>query len=349
MNRNFFRVFNPILYQGGRKRSPYFEGWYFKHVCAGSAGPRTFSVIPGISKSADGDTAFIQTLSGGPEVSSRFFVFPFSEFSYSDRPFGLRIGANSFSLEGVLLDLEDEAGRIAADLRYRGTVAPRAGTLKPGVMGPYSFVPFMECSHGIASLRHEIDGAAVFSGESVSFSGGLGYIEKDWGRSMPTSWIWMQSNSFDPAVGPASFSLSIARVPWLLSSFVGFICLFWVGGREYRFASYTGARVESLETDGVSTRIILCDKSYRMEIRLRRPGSVPSGAAVNETENPKTSLLAPVDGALSRSIVETVDGALRIVLKRRRASGEELVMDAAAPIATAEIAGDVSALAPRGT
>ncbi|WP_243392439.1 MULTISPECIES: tocopherol cyclase family protein [unclassified Mesotoga] len=31
----------------------------------------------------------------------------------------------------------------------------------------------------------------------IDLTGGKGYIEKDWGRSLPDAWIWMQSNNFD--------------------------------------------------------------------------------------------------------------------------------------------------------
>ena len=32
----------------------------------------------------------------------------------------------------------------------------------PGVMGPYSFAPFMECNHGILSMDHCLSGALTF-------------------------------------------------------------------------------------------------------------------------------------------------------------------------------------------
>ena len=40
-------------------------------------------------------------------------------------------------------------------------------------------------------------GSLEINGAEISFEGGKGYIEKDWGRSMPSDWIWIQSNHFE--------------------------------------------------------------------------------------------------------------------------------------------------------
>jgi hypothetical protein len=111
-------------------------------------------------------------------------------------------------------------------------------------MGWYAWVPFMECYHGIVSLDHEIQGALQVDGQRVDFSGGRGYIEKDWGPSFPSAWIWLQTNHF--GVPGTSLTASIAVIPWMRSSFSGFIVGFLHGGRLYRLATYTGAKVAHL-------------------------------------------------------------------------------------------------------
>ena len=45
-------------------------------------------------------------------------------------------------------------------------------------MGPFSFVPFMECYHGVLSMNHSIKGRLDFNGESLSFDNGKGYMER---------------------------------------------------------------------------------------------------------------------------------------------------------------------------
>lgn len=60
------------------------------------------------------------------------------------------------------------------------------------------------------------------------------------GTSFPSSYQWLQCNDFDE---PCSIMASIAHIPFCGSSFTGFICAIVRDGREYRFATYNGARI----------------------------------------------------------------------------------------------------------
>jgi hypothetical protein len=102
--------------------------------------------------------------------------------------------------------------------------------------------------------------------------------------------------------------------------------------------------VELLESDGESTLILLSDKAYKLEIQLRRSGR--RGAKAEEQDSAEWRLLAPIDGALNRTIVEKMGCYLRIILKRRHGSSEDIITDAWTTLAAAEIAGDVSELTP---
>jgi hypothetical protein len=340
------RMFNPTLYQGAAKRSSYFEGWYFKQtsnaaINAGKAA-QAVSFIPGISRakagSGSGDRAFVQMIDGATGMT-RFFPFPVEEFSVQDKPFRVTVGRNHFSLAGLSVDLQDSEGTVKAELAYGPVTGLSRKSPWPGIMGPYSFVPFMECYHGLVSLDHRVDGFVTMNGvgsgaveQTVKFSGGRGYIEKDWGRSMPRSWVWVQSNTFDPAVGPASFFFSLARIPWLGSWFNGFLAVLYAGGVEYRFASYTGAKVKLLSFDGSTVSVLVVDRNRKLEVSIRR--------------NHEGALAAPVDGALDRRISESADSWVRVVLKQRHGGTDLPLFDAASAASGVEIVGDVGSLRP---
>ena len=337
---SLLRPFRPVLYQGAGRRSGYFEGWYFKQATRGARDPnggaRTVSFIPGISRASGGDRAFVQMIDGA-SGSTRFFPFAADEFSAADEPFGVRVGGNRFSLSGIHVDLEDDEGTVRADLEYGPIVAPDRSLASPGVMGPYSFIPFMECYHGVASLDHRTDGTITIDGntrgkgsETIRFEDGRGYIEKDWGRSMPSSWIWVQSNSFAGTSGPASLFFSLARIPWLGSHFNGFISIVYAGGVQYRFATYTGAKVDLLEIDGPTIRVLVGDARYKLELLIHR--------------NREGSLAAPVDGAMDRRIAESADSQVRVLLKRRL--DDSLLFDSSSAASGVEVVGDVSTLIP---
>ncbi len=273
----------------------------------------------------------------GATGRTRFFPFPVEEFSAQDKPFEVRIGRNRFSLSGLSVNLEDEEGAVTAELRYGTTTALSRLSPWPGIMGPYSFVPFMECYHGLTSLDHRVDGFITTRGkgseaadQTLQFVDGRGYIEKDWGRSMPSSWVWIQSNAFDVSLGPVSFFFSLARIPWLGSWFNGFLAVLYLDGQEHRFASYTGASVELLSFDGSTVSILVVDKNKKLEVTVRR--------------NHEGSLAAPVNGAMDRRISESADSWVRVVLKQRHGRVDLPIFDAASSASGVEVVGDLSSL-----
>lgn len=76
--------------------------------------------------------------------------------------------------------------------------------------------------------------------QQIDFSGGCGYIEKDWGAAFPEGYVWMQTNHFERS--NACLTASIAMIPWLGSAFRGFLVGLWLDGELIRFTTYTGAK-----------------------------------------------------------------------------------------------------------
>lgn len=79
-------------------------------------------------------------------------------------------------------------------------------------MGPFSYVPFMECNHVILSMKNNANGHININDNMLNFDNGIGYIEKDWGCSFPKKYIWCQGNNFQNPT--TSFMLSIADIPF---------------------------------------------------------------------------------------------------------------------------------------
>ncbi|KAJ3020943.1 hypothetical protein HKX48_009476 [Thoreauomyces humboldtii] len=87
----------------------------------------------------------------------------------------------------------------------------------PSIMGPFHYLPFLQCYHGVVSFYHRTTGSIeFFSDDSVEraydLEGGHGYIEKDHGLEFPINWIWLQSASFKEESG-SSLLVSVADVP----------------------------------------------------------------------------------------------------------------------------------------
>jgi tocopherol cyclase len=319
-------------YQGARRKRGYFEGWYFKQVSADRS--EIWSIIPGIARgeSRGEGYSFVQVIEGR-RGRTWWFQYPLEDFAASARILDVRVGASRFSESGIELDLRGEEGSFRGELSFGPFLSPPSRPLSPGVMGPFSFVPFMECRHGLVSLYHDAIGGFESPGRRVEIGSaaapGRGYAEKDWGSSMPRSWIWAQSNDFEAAGD--SLMLSIARIPWLGSTFTGFLCSGSLGRRFLRMATYTGARVDLLRLEDESLSLLFSGGRETLEVDASRARG--------------GMLRAPSRGLLSRRIAESVDARLRI---RWHRAGSILFEGEARPSGL-EIVGDAGALFDRGS
>jgi len=282
-------TWNPDMYHGWGKQHNYFEGWYFKIV-----DPQerfVFALIPGISYGKNGEAhAFIQLLDG-KKCTARYYEFSASQFQPSEENFNLKIADNQFSANEIRLNLPELKGVLRWQDRYPWPKMLGA----PGIMGWYSFVPFMECYHGVVSVHHTLEGTLSVQNEAIDFTGGKGYIEKDWGESFPNSWIWTQTNHFD-APYPISLSASVAKIPWLGSHFIGYIVGFLLKDKLYRFATYTGAKMKA-NFDEDTVFLSFKDKKYRLSIVAYKAagGELISPLSGNMTGKVNESMQATVD------------------------------------------------------
>lgn len=312
---------HPEVFQGNRRKKNYFEGWYFKLVS--SDGSSILSVIPGIALSHDGSEkhAFIQVIDG-KTARTDYFTFPVGEFAFSKKNFAIRIGRNYFSADSLVLDIRTDTLSITGCIRMTDQVRLASRRiLNPGIMGWYRFVPFMQCYHGVVSISHQLSSVLVMDGVKHDFSHGKGYIEKDWGSSMPSAWIWMQSNNFNNS--EVSFMLSVANIPWLGKSFTGFLGFCYFNGSIHRFATYTRAGLQ-LRHQGTDTlQIVIRDRKLMYEI--------------NAIRNNSGLLKAPVNGLMDRRIPESIDARLKLIVRDRQ--GKILFNDSTS-IAGLEIVGD---------
>jgi hypothetical protein len=295
----FHRIYHPAVFQGQNKRNNYFEGWYFKLV--DQEGKQIWSVIPGISYSKDSHS-FIQLIHAN-SGQSHYIRFPLDAFSYELEEFRIQIGPNHFSDHHLVLDLNEKNLLIQGELTFTDIQTFPVGVLSPGIMGWYAYVPFMECYHGVVSMQHKLQGRLSINGSALSFNGGRGYIEKDWGRSMPSDWIWMQSMHFGQN-RKVSFMLSIARIPWLKGYFPGFLSFLQLEDKLYRFATYNRSQVHTLRETEDRVEVVLSNKKLTLEVSvLKKEGGL---------------LKAPENGSMDRYIKESILSTLELVLKNHK-------------------------------
>lgn len=257
-----------------------FRGWYLKHQ--GQEG--ALAVIPALHTDRSGQcTASIQVIT--PD-QARLFSYPGKSFQTWKDGFQVRVGNNWFSSEGVHLDLADGTFSVQGDLQY-GAITP----LPWDIMGPFRLVPGLQCRHGVLSMGHRVEGGLFVNGELVDFSGGMGYIEADRGRSFPKTYLWTQCIWNERQNG--SLMLAIAHIPMPVGGFTGCICAIEHAGSFYRLATYQGAKIETWSAKGAVIR----QGGLRLEAELLEQRPQP--------------LSAPSAGAMSRRVDESLCAMMR--------------------------------------
>ena len=269
------------FYHSTNGAGPYFEGWYFKHQ---NPQGQTLALIPAFHIGREGDrTASLQVIS---KDHVWWQEYPAAQLQVSRKPFQVQIGQSRFGTQGIDLYIQRDGLSLRGALRYGPFTA-----LRSDIMGPFRFFAGMQCSHGVISMGHSLEGALELNGERLDLSGGIGYIETDRGRSFPGKYLWTQCLWDGPERG--SLMLAIATIPLPVGGFTGCICSVFYGGREYRLATYRGVRIEAWS----SASAVIRQGKYRLEAEL-----------LNERRQP---LRAPVEGRMERTIHESLCAEVR--------------------------------------
>ena len=135
-----------------------------------------YAFIPGLSIESDGrKQPFIQVIS---HEGSHYFPFSEAEFSAAEDQLLIKIGENYFSEQGISLSLESTELSVKGTLTYGAFHPISRSRYAPSIMGPFSYLSFMECYHGILSMAHSLSGTLLWNEQSLDFSEGIGYLEK---------------------------------------------------------------------------------------------------------------------------------------------------------------------------
>ena len=245
----------------------YFYGWYYRY----QSDTQTLAIIPSVHKTKDGDFCAIQLIM---DAEAFHVPFPYRDFR-KDRS-QIEIGSNRFGDEGIHLDIHTPELHAIGDLRF-GPFSP----LRYDIMGPFRYVPFMQCRHSVFSMKHTVHGEISINGMPYIFRDATGYMEGDRGHSFPKEYLWTQC-SFPEG----SLMLSVADIPFGPFRFTGIIGIVHLHGKEYRIATYLGAKPVRI-TPG---KIIVRQGNFTLTIEPEAFSGHP--------------LQAPVGGAMHRTIYE---------------------------------------------
>jgi hypothetical protein len=184
----------------------------------------------------------------------------------------------------------------------------------------------MECFHGIVSFGHDLAGDMSVEGKQVSFAGGRGYIEKDWGRAFPSGYVWLHSNHID-SDPEASLIGSVAIIPWIGRPFRGYIVGLKHSGKLHRWTTYNGAKEIELTITDTHVQWQLSSKDGLLTLSADR---VRGGL-----------LHAPIRTEMHQRVDETLDAVIHI--KHTDRNGQVL-LEGKGLVGAMEVHGDLQRL-----
>lgn len=246
-----------------------FYGWYMK--CQSDT--QALAVIPAVHQVGSKRTCSIQII-----TETDTWTLPFSADVFCKKGKYVRIEKNLFGWQGIHLAIQTPEVTVKGKLRF-GPLLP----LKYDIMGPFAVVPFMECRHSVYSMQHLVNGTLYINGQKYSFQNSCGYWEGDRGRSFPKEYIWTQCSFAE-----GSLMLSIADIPIGGIHFTGVIGVVLWKGKEYRIATYLGARAVLIK----NRRVKIVQGNLELEAWLLEENGHP--------------LKAPKTGNMVRTIQESV-------------------------------------------
>lgn len=204
-----------------------FKGYYFK--CSNRE--QTLALIP----AEHGDKASLQII-----TDKHSYNVKYPHILFGKKIPQVKIGKNIFSGRKIRLDVDRENIK-AKGILYFGSPTP----LKYDIMGIFKpLSPILQCRHRVVSMKHKVNGFVRINGERFVFNNDNGYIEGDEGTSFPEHYLWVQG-FFDGG----SVMMSVADVPLPFGKIKGIIAALYAYGKEYRLATYLGARVSYIEED----------------------------------------------------------------------------------------------------
>lgn len=269
------------MFSGSDLMDRHFRGWYFK--CQSPT--QTLALIPAVHTCRGCQTGSIQVV-----TEKEHWNVPFSGESCLvrwDRPLA-RLEQNRFSSQGIDLHLHSDHCHVEGQLRF-GPPTP----LSHDIMGPFRFVPFLECRHRVFSMRHQVMGQLLVNGEPYRFDHDLGYIEGDQGRSFPRRYLWTQC-----LFPNGSLMLSAADIPLGPFSFPGVIAALSFSRKVIILATYCGAKIISVQNGKITVK----QNNLLLTAELLSDQGLP--------------LRAPQGGSMSRTIRENVSCHARYCLFR---------------------------------
>jgi len=289
-------------FQGRLTKTQYFEGWYFKLLSFDKK--HSIALIPGISLNEDDSHAFIQVFITDHEkgsIKTHYIRYAVHAFEYNNHNFYIKIDKTEFSLDMMHINIDQDEIKLSGSLAFNHHSQLEPTLYQPNIMGPFAYMPFMECSHGIVSMNSDVSGILKYQNSSIDFNNSTVYIEKDYGKSFPKKYIWLQSNHFKKR--ETSIMFSYATIPFLGLHFKGLIVNIFVHGIHHIFSTYNMSKIIEKEIKDNFVYFKIKKRKFLLEIKAHQADAI--------------HLKSPHQGKMIHEIKEGLSGYIEVRLTHK--------------------------------
>lgn len=231
--------------------------------------------------------------------------------------------ANATWNQGIIHD------PVSGSCRWQYKIEPVYGwgdknALQQSTAGLLSSLPIFEPGWQILMAHGLATGWIEWNGYTYEFTNAPAYSEKNWGGAFPQKWFWLNCNSFD---GESDLALTAGGgrrgVLWWMES-VAMVGLHY-RGKFYEFVPWNSEVHWDIQPWGSWK---MQAKNSQFEIQL-----------TGTTTLPGTELRAPTQDGLRFCCRDTMQGQLRLELRRSQPSGSQLILEAQSSLCGLEVGG----------
>lgn len=241
-------------------KTPFFEGYYYKVTTDDFA----LAIIVGFTLQENKQIAFVQCYNSKTNQKD-YLEYDYDQFYFDVLSNTVYLKDHYFGKDEVYFF--DERVDYVIHFFIDERVELDTNFYTPTIMGPFHYIPFLQCNHAIITLQGSVEGEIIYKDACHDFSG-IGYSEKDWGTSFPREYVWIQSNHSLEGYGNSLF-LACGHIPMKLFDFMGVIGLIKAKDKTYKIGSYFGAKVIERSIVDQSSILIIKQGKYLFSFKLR--------------------------------------------------------------------------------
>lgn len=245
-----------------KKQKVYFEEWYVKILDVKHEKVLTMAIhLDQVDEISEG----ILQITYDTGTERKKISFPIKQINGDKN--AVEFDNGHFNPNEVLLNINRRELGLKGQLSITNLVDLNKSFFKPGVMGIYKHIPFLEFYHETLALQGNITGQLCIDGHEIDFSGGSYYLQKQWGNKFPNIWLWAQASGFEKKKDLA-LMIGVARLKLLFNYYTAFSIPIYYNNQLEIFSNYNGGHIAKLYRYKGYIHLIITQKDKLLDLKI---------------------------------------------------------------------------------